>query len=122
MPKSREASGIRPNRFSRNSICGGTPGTGRLIGIRWSSDALDDLDRIDAFNLTRNKDWTRRVQHRIGERCASLAMLPFQGRPIGGGLRQLSINDVQYVVIYGSRADYVIIQRAYSTRENRDQP
>lgn len=92
-----------------------------MIGIRWSAKALADLDRIDEFNLTRSAGWARRVQDRIGKRCASLALVPGQGRPIGKlGWRELSIPDIQYVVAYEALDEHVVIHRVRHTRENRE--
>ena len=92
-----------------------------MTRLQWSTEALDDLDRIDAFNLTRSEAWAMRVQRRIGERCRSLLQLRFQGRPIADATkRRVSITDVQYVVDYEVLDDAIRILRVRSTRENRD--
>ena len=45
------------------------------------------------------------------------------GRPFGrGGLRYLSIVDIQYVITYARVGDRVVIVRIHHARENREAP
>lgn len=87
--------------------------------VRWSSGALADLERIEAFNLTRSEAWAARVETRLLSRSQALALTPNMGRPVVGNLRELSVPDVQYVLVYRMQPDEVEIVSAHSTREDR---
>jgi len=57
----------------------------------------------------------------LRERAESLPTLAYQGRPIGGDLRQLSLPDIQYVLVYATvGADILAIVEVWSTRESRE--
>ena len=90
--------------------------------VCWAPEAIVDFGRIDRFNLTRSERWADHVRTRIETRCKSLAALPQQGRPVGNGLRLLSIPDIQYVVFYDYGDEEVTVRRIFHTRENREEP
>ncbi len=88
--------------------------------LSWSARALADLARIREFNEMRSLTWADNVEARMRTRAESLSGLPRQGRRIGGELHQLSIPDIQYVLIYAITNDVVSIVEVWSTRENRE--
>lgn len=86
----------------------------------WLAAARADLARIFAFNASRNADHAERVDARLLERADALARNPAMGRPLGqGGLRTLSVVDIQYVILYALVEGQVTIFRVYHTREDR---
>ena len=91
--------------------------------LRWTPEAIDDLDRIEMFNRHRSDTWAARVERRIFERSQSLAILPFQGRATETGqVRLLSIPDIQYIITYRIEESALWIVRVHHARENRETP
>jgi plasmid stabilization system protein ParE len=82
-------------------------------------EARADLARIFDFNHERDEAYAERVNARLLARGKALARTPFMGRPLGTfGLRQLSVPDIQYVLVYGVDHGDVLIFRVHSTRED----
>ena len=91
--------------------------------LRWSSEALDDLERIAVFNEQRSAAWAAKVHHRIVSRAASLASLPRQGRAVAGDqLRSLSIPDIRYALTYALDEGELLVLGVRSTREQPEEP
>lgn len=91
--------------------------------LLWSFVAERDVDRLWRFLADRNTDLADRVEERIRTRAESLIAHPHQGRPIPGrGERELTVPDVQYVIVYTIADDAVRILRVWSTRQNREEP
>ena len=88
--------------------------------LRWTPEAIDDLDRIDLFNRHRSDFWAERVERRIVARARSLAVAPFQGRTGDtDGVRLLSIPNIQYIITYRIDEADVWIVRIHHAREHR---
>ena len=88
--------------------------------LRWTPEAIDDLDRIDLFNRQRSASWAQRVERRIVARARSLAATPFQGRAVNtNGVRLLSIPDIQYIITDRTDEADVWIVRVHHAREDR---
>jgi plasmid stabilization system protein ParE len=89
--------------------------------LRWTPEAIDDLDRIDRFNRSRSDAWAERVETRLIERTRTLVTRPNQGRQgLSGSVRLLSLPDIQYVITYRIEDDTVWIVRVHHTCENRE--
>ncbi len=89
--------------------------------LRWTPEAIDDLDRIDLFNRQRSDSWAERVERRIFARARGLAAAPFQGRAADtNGVRLLSIPDIQYIITYRIEDSAVWIVRVHYAREDRE--
>ena len=89
--------------------------------LRWTPEAIDDLDRIDLFNRQRSDSWAERVERRIVARARGLAAAPFQGRAADtNGVRLLSIPDIQYIITYRIEDSAVWIVRVHHAREDRE--
>lgn len=90
--------------------------------LRWTPEAIDDLDRIELFNRQRSDSWAARVERRIVARSRMLAG-SFQGRATDTDrMRLLSIPDIQYIITYRIDDAEVWIVRIHHARENRDIP
>ncbi len=88
--------------------------------LRWTPEAIDDLDRIDLFNRQRSDSWAARVERRIVARARSLAATPFQGRTADtNSVRLLSIPDIQYIITYRIEDSALWIVRIHHAREGR---
>lgn len=89
--------------------------------LRWTPEAIDDLDRIDLFNRHRSDSWAARVERRIVARARGLATAPFQGRAANtDGVRLLSITDIQYIITYRIEDSALWIVRIHQAREDRE--
>ena len=88
--------------------------------LRWASEALDDLDRIAAFNERRSLEWALRVQNAITARAERLLDAPLRARPAGGTKdRTVLIADFQYVLTYAVDDACVIVKSVRHSREDR---
>ena len=69
--------------------------------IRWTPEAVDDLERIAEYIAENNPDSALRVARRVYGSVASLAESPGRGR-IGWveGTRELVLAPLPYVVVY----------------------
>jgi len=93
------------------------------MAVEWARSARRDLARIFAFNEGFSEDYARRVDRRLLERAGKLDANPYMGRPIGDGpFRQLSVTDVQYVMIDAVTRAGVRILSIHHTRESRERP
>lgn len=74
------------------------------------------------FSAAYNVGRADRIEARLVSRAASLASVPGQGRPIGDGVRRLSLPDIQLVLHYRvlDDEDAIRIIRVVHTRENKD--
>jgi plasmid stabilization system protein ParE len=92
------------------------------VRLFWSILAERDVDRLWQFLAERDLDMADRVEERIRTRAESLIVHPHQGRPIPGrSERELSIADVQHVIVYTLAEDAIHILRVWSTRQSREE-
>jgi plasmid stabilization system protein ParE len=90
------------------------------VKLTWRREALDDLQRIFAFNAGRSESLAIRVERRLLERAEALAATPQLGRCTDREeIRRLSVTDIQYVIDYRPFEDRVSIVRIRHTREIR---
>jgi plasmid stabilization system protein ParE len=88
------------------------------VRLTWRPEALDDLQRIFAFNARRSEAYAVRVERKLLERVQAIAATPQLGRAVNPpGLRRLSVTDIQYVIDYQPFADRVSIVRIRNSRE-----
>jgi toxin ParE1/3/4 len=92
-----------------------------MIPVRFSVQALADLEDIAAYIGVRNPDAARRVINRIEELCFALGEMPGLGRPSEAeGARKLLVPRWSYKIIYEIVADpsHVVILRVYHGARN----
>ena len=88
--------------------------------LNWRKEALDDLQRIFAFNAGKSETFAIRVERRLLERAQALATNPRLGRATDrNGIMRLSVTDIQYVIDYRPFEDRVSIVRIRHSREIR---
>lgn len=88
--------------------------------LRWTEPAEADLHRHWMFHADRSIDYADRVIARLRERADALLTQPGMGRPVSGRpVRELSIPDIQYVIVYQAGETEVLIVRIWSTAEDR---
>ena len=88
--------------------------------VIWSRDATLQKNAIWNFHADRSVRYADRVETRLEARAATLAQLPKQGRPISGSdLRELSLTDIKYVIVYQIEVDAVRILRLWHTAQDR---
>jgi plasmid stabilization system protein ParE len=91
-----------------------------LRELRWAAEALDDLDRIAAFNEQRSFEWALRVQHAITSQAERLVEAPLRApRQAGSPDRTVLISDFQYVLTYAVDDAFVVVKSVRHTREDR---
>lgn len=87
-----------------------------MIPVRFSNQALADLEDIDAYIGARNPTAARRVINRIEELCFALGEMPGLGRPSEvEGARKLLVPEWPYKIIYeiAAEPDRIIVLRIY---------
>jgi toxin ParE1/3/4 len=89
------------------------------MSVRILRRAEADLRRIKDYIEIDNPAAARAIIRRIRERCLDLADFPHQGRPAGGGLRELVIAGTPYLAIYRIAGDEVRILRVLHGRQRR---
>ncbi len=88
--------------------------------LRWSPSARHALASVRTFLAERDPAAARRVERRILERANFLARWPQAGRPSHvPGTRELSIPDIQYLIIYEIVGDEILILMLYHSRQLR---
>ncbi|MGA0599154.1 type II toxin-antitoxin system RelE/ParE family toxin [Caulobacter sp. KR2-114] len=88
--------------------------------LRWSPSARRALASVRTFLAERDPAAARRVERRILERANFLARWPQAGRPSHvSGTRELSIPDIQYVIIYEVVGEDVLILMLWHSRQSR---
>ncbi len=82
--------------------------------IRWSPEAVDDLDRIFHRIRLDNPDAARRVAREIYRRVDRLKVFPTRGR-VGRveGTRELVFTPLPYIAVYRVAENIVEIGRIY---------
>jgi plasmid stabilization system protein ParE len=81
---------------------------------------LADVDRHWLFHAERDAGRADKVEARLRERAAALLSQPEMGRPVRGKpVRELSVPDIQYVIVYQPLDQEVLIVRVWSTAEDR---
>lgn len=72
------------------------------------------------FTPTATSTHADRVEARLREAAASLLRHPNKGRPVPGkAVREFSLPDIQYVIVYLPAEEEVLIVRIWSTAEER---
>jgi plasmid stabilization system protein ParE len=87
-----------------------------MIPVRFSVQALADLEDIAAYLEARNPAAARRVINRIEELCFALGEMPGLGRPSEvAGARKLLVPKWPYKIIceIGDTPDRIVILRIY---------
>lgn len=88
--------------------------------IVWRDEAVDDLERIEAWLASLPHANPEKVRARIGAAIALLEDLGDIGRPsVREGTRELTVRKVPYVVIYVVRDDLIEILAVYHTAQQR---
>jgi plasmid stabilization system protein ParE len=81
---------------------------------------LADVHRHWLFHADSSIDRADRVEARLRDRAEALLVHPKMGRPIKGKpARELSVPDIQYVIVYQPGDQEVLIVRIWSTAEDR---
>ncbi len=72
------------------------------------------------FHADRSVDYADRVVARLRERASALLSNPGAGRPVHGRpVRELSVPDIQFVIVYQASGNEILIVRIWSTAEDR---
>jgi toxin ParE1/3/4 len=88
--------------------------------LQWRKQALADLDRIHAWLSTLESAFPDRTILRIRTAAAGLGRLGDIGRPSRvRGIRELSVRNAPYVIVYRTDADVVDIVAVYHNAEDR---
>jgi toxin ParE1/3/4 len=90
-----------------------------LIRVRWSPEAVDDLERIVNYIRKENPSAARSVAYTIYNRISTLRGSPLRGR-IGriDGTRELVFSPLPYIAVYRVRGEIVEIVRIYHAAQN----
>jgi plasmid stabilization system protein ParE len=90
------------------------------LRLRWSDEAVADVERHWLFHAERNVEYADAVEARLRERAEALLQHPRIGRPVAEKpVRELSVPDIQYVIVYQPADDDILIVRIWSTAEDR---
>ena len=87
-----------------------------MIPVRFSNQALADLEEITAYLEPRNAAAARKVVNRIEELCFALGDMAGLGRPSEvEGARKLLVSQWPYKIIHeiGVNPDRIVILRVY---------
>jgi len=87
------------------------------VRLRWTRRAEADLDTIWHFIASRDVVRADALDAYIRRRAERLASFPGLGRPIGKGVRDLSLTDIQYVVRHVVTDDEIRIIGVRHTRQ-----
>ncbi len=109
---------MNPFLGHRNGASRPTP---RYVRIRYTAEAVSDLERLRAFVAEHDPAAAKRINQRLLETLDALAEQPCTGRVVGGmaepGVRQWVVRE--YVVRYLVWADEVVKLRLRHGRKNR---
>ena len=83
--------------------------------IRWSTLAVDDLERICAWIAEDSSEAAQRVAQIIYEGCSQLRNFPSKGRPSErmNGRRELIFSPLPYIAVYRIDRNIVEISRIF---------
>jgi toxin ParE1/3/4 len=87
-----------------------------MIPVRFSLQALADLEEIASYIEARNPATARKVINRIEELCFALGAMPGLGPPSEvEGARKLLVPEWPYKIIYeiGTKPECIVILRVY---------
>jgi toxin ParE1/3/4 len=88
--------------------------------VRWSGDALSDLEAIQDYLLERNPAAAARMTAVLREAAARLADLSDRGRPgLWRGTRELVVAGTPYILPYRVRGGAVEILRVFHGARRR---
>lgn len=88
--------------------------------VVWRDEAIDDLERIEAWLSTLEHANPAKARARIGHAADLLERLGDIGRPgPRAGTRELSVRKAPYVIIYRSTGDLIEILAVYHTAQQR---
>jgi toxin ParE1/3/4 len=90
-------------------------------GVRYSSSANADLERIAAFLGKETPGRAERAIDRLEHGLSNLCAFPEMGVAVRGGLRQMVIRDQwnAFVVRYRITEDAILVTRIWHGMENR---
>jgi len=83
--------------------------------VRWTDEAIADLDDIVDFIETDSPGAAQRVALAIVDAAESLTSMPHRGRP---GTRELVIHPLEYIITYEGIRDGVFILRIHHGAQN----
>jgi len=87
--------------------------------VRWTDEAIDDLDDIVDFIETDSPDAAQRVALAIVDAAESLTSMPHRGRPGSRpGTRELVLHPLEYIITYEVIRDGVFILRIHHGAQN----
>lgn len=88
--------------------------------VRWRERALEDLREFRDWLVTLERGNPKKTLGRIRAAADSLKRLGDIGRPsIGPGLRELSVRNAPYVIVYRIEGDMLEILAVYHTAQER---
>jgi plasmid stabilization system protein ParE len=90
------------------------------LRLRWSGKAVADAERHWLFHAQHSIGYADAIEARLPARADALLEHPQMGRPVKGKpVRELSVPDIQYVIVYQPGDEDVLIVRVWSTAEDR---
>lgn len=88
--------------------------------IRWSSAAAADLESISTYLSERHSSYRAPTFRKLYDAARSLKQMPNRGRAgQTPGTRELSMNPLPYIIIYGVEPDMVHIYRILHAAQDR---
>jgi toxin ParE1/3/4 len=83
--------------------------------LRWSTLAIDDLERICSWIDRDNPDAARRVAKIIYEGCGQLRQFPNLGRASSrmSGRRELAFPPLPYIAVYQVKENVIEVSRIF---------
>ena len=80
--------------------------------LRWTEDAVNDLERIADYLLKQVPDRAPDLIRRVYDAPATLLDLPNRGRPgKRDGTRELVLTPLPYIVVYTVRSNVIFVVR-----------
>ena len=90
------------------------------MNVIWRDEALDDLERIDAWLNTLDHANPGQTRARIGDSLSLLETLGDIGRPgTRDGTRELPVRKAPYVVVYAVQGDVIEVLAVYHMAQDR---
>ena len=93
------------------------------MGVRWTTDAADDLERICDYIAESRPESARRVAQSVVDRIGTLETFPHLGRPGRvQGTREIAFPPLPFVAIYEVDDDQIIVLRILHGAQRWPQP
>ena len=88
--------------------------------LRWSADAVNDLERIKQYIREDNPEAAYHVVRTIYKGCTALKKFPNRGR-VGREpqSRELVFTTLPYIVVYRVKGDFIEISRIWHGAQDR---